>query len=75
MFIAKGVFQLVLGFRLRPHDGWPGSSPPASSPILVGLMIWAQWPFSGLYVLGVLAGISLTFTGWSYMMIGLAARG
>ena len=22
MFIIKGVFQVMLGFRLRPHEGW-----------------------------------------------------
>jgi uncharacterized membrane protein HdeD (DUF308 family) len=37
-------------------------------------MIWVQWPMSTAYALGTLAGISLAFTGWSYVMIALAAR-
>ena len=74
MFIAKGVFQLVLGFRLRPHDGWGWIVTSGVIAILVGLMIWVQWPMSTAYALGTLAGISLAFTGWSYVMIALAAR-
>jgi uncharacterized membrane protein HdeD (DUF308 family) len=74
MFIAKGVFQLVLGFRLRPHDGWGWIVTSGVIAVLVGLMIWVQWPMSTAYALGTLAGISLAFTGWSYVMIALAAR-
>jgi uncharacterized membrane protein HdeD (DUF308 family) len=42
--------------------------------IAVGLMIWIGWPISGLWALGTLAGISLVFSGWSYVMMALLAR-
>jgi uncharacterized membrane protein HdeD (DUF308 family) len=41
---------------------------------VLGLMILAQWPLTGVWVLGTLAGISLIFSGWSYVMIAMAAR-
>jgi uncharacterized membrane protein HdeD (DUF308 family) len=74
MFIAKGVFQLVLGFRLRPHAGWGWIVASGVIAIIVGLLIYIQWPMSAAYALGTLAGISLTFTGWSYIALALAAR-
>jgi len=74
MFLAKGIFQIVLGFRLRPHDGWGWITTAGVIAVLVGLMIYFDFPFSGIYALGLLAGISLTFTGWSYVMIALAGR-
>ena len=74
MFLAKGVFQIVLGFQLRPHDGWGWIVASGVIAALVGVLIYAQWPMSSLYALGTLAGISLAFTGWSYVMIALAAR-
>jgi uncharacterized membrane protein HdeD (DUF308 family) len=74
MFLAKGVFQIVLGFQLRPHDGWGWIVSSGVIAVLVGVLIYAQWPMSSLYALGTLAGISLAFTGWSYVMIALAAR-
>jgi uncharacterized membrane protein HdeD (DUF308 family) len=74
MFIVKGAFQLVLGFRLRPHDGWGWIVASGVIAIVVGLLIYIQWPMSSGYAIGTLAGISLAFTGWSYVAIALAAR-
>jgi len=33
-----------------------------------------DWPVSTAWALGTLAGISLIFSGWSYIAISLAAR-
>lgn len=74
MFVAKGVFQLALGFRLRPRDGWGWIIAAGIVAILVGLMIFFNFPFSGVYALGMLCGISLMFTGWSYIALAIAAR-
>ena len=74
VFIAKGVMQLLLAFRYRPHTGWGWMAAAGVIAVLVGLMILSSWPFSGLWVPGTLAGISLIFSGWSYIMIALAAR-
>ena len=74
VFLAKGVFQVILGFQMRPHSGWGWLIASGVLAIIVGLMIWMNWPFSGTWVLGTLAGISLIFTGWSYIMISMVAR-
>jgi uncharacterized membrane protein HdeD (DUF308 family) len=74
MFLVKGVFQIILGFRLRPHDGWGWIVASGVVAVIVGLLIYIQWPMSSFYALGTLAGISLAFTGWSYVAIALAAR-
>jgi uncharacterized membrane protein HdeD (DUF308 family) len=74
VFIAKGIFQIVLGFRLRPNDGWGWILAAGIIALIAGIMILSQYPFSGLWVPGTLAGISLIFTGWSYIAVSLAAR-
>lgn len=74
MFMIKGIFQLMLGFRLRPHEGSGWIIAAGVIAIVVGVLIFMQWPFSALYLLGTLAGISLIMSGWSYVMIALAAR-
>jgi uncharacterized membrane protein HdeD (DUF308 family) len=43
--------------------------------VVLGVLIWAQWPASGLWVIGLLVGIQLLFTGWSLVMLALVARG
>ncbi|HVZ14612.1 MAG TPA: HdeD family acid-resistance protein [Bauldia sp.] len=74
VFIIKGVVQVVLGFRYRPHTGWGWMLAAGIIAIIVGLMILASWPFSAAWAPGTLAGISLVFSGWSYIAIALAAR-
>jgi len=74
VFIAKGVVQIMLGFRYRPHSGWGWMLAAGILAIIVGLMILASWPFSAAWAPGTLAGISLVFSGWSYIAIALAAR-
>ena len=41
---------------------------------ILGVLIWAQWPASGIWVIGLLVGIQLLFTGWALVMLALAAR-
>ena len=74
IFLVKGIFQLVLGFRYRPHAGWGWMVAAGALAVLVGLAILVQWPFSGAWVPGTLVGISLIFSGWSYVAVALAVR-
>lgn len=74
VFIAKGIFQVLLGLRIRPNDGWGWVLAAGIIALLAGVMILSSYPFSGLWVPGTLAGISLLFTGWSYIALALAAR-
>jgi uncharacterized membrane protein HdeD (DUF308 family) len=74
VFIVKGVFQVILAFQVRPHGGWGWMLTAGILAIIVGLIIWLNWPISTVWAPGTLAGISLIFTGWSYIMISMAAR-
>jgi uncharacterized membrane protein HdeD (DUF308 family) len=74
VFIAKGVFQVIFSFRMRPHSGWVWMLVAGILAILVGVIIWIDWPVSTAWALGYLVGISLIFSGWSYVMLSLAAK-
>ena len=41
---------------------------------VLGLMIWNQWPLSGLWVIGLFAGIDLIFYGLWIVSLALAVR-
>lgn len=74
ILIAIGVSRIIMGLQLRPAVGW--FWPPLSGlvSILLGGMIIAQWPASGLWVIGLFVAIELLFNGWSYVFIALTAR-
>jgi uncharacterized membrane protein HdeD (DUF308 family) len=68
-----GIFRLVAALSLKfPHWGWA----VFDSVITIGLgvMLWAEWPYSGLWFLGLAVGVSLVLRGWSYIMFALAMR-
>jgi uncharacterized membrane protein HdeD (DUF308 family) len=62
-FILDGIFELTAGLRLRPEGGWGWLLSGGIVSILLGLMIWAQFPLSGVWAMGVLLGIKLIFVG------------
>ena len=51
-----------------------GTTNTALTPIALGAMIWAQWPVSAFWVLGLFFGIDLILAGWTMVSIALAAR-
>ena len=74
MFIVKGVFQLVLGFRMRPNEGWGWIVGGRRGRHRRRCLDPGRWPFSAAYLLGTLAGISLIMSGLSYVMVALSRR-
>jgi len=73
-FVAEGVFDLVAYFQ---HRGLAGSGWILFDGIvtlILGLLVWRQWPSSSLWVIGTLVGISMIMTGTTRLMLGLAAR-
>ena len=74
LFIAQGVIQCVLGFQLRPDEGWGWMVFSGIMAILVGSIIWLGLPGTALWALGLLAGINLIFTGFSYVALGMVGR-
>jgi uncharacterized membrane protein HdeD (DUF308 family) len=38
--------------------------------IILGVMIWRQFPVSAVWLVGVLVGIRLVFAGWTMIMLG-----
>jgi len=71
---VQGIFQILLGLTLRPRDGWGWIVTAGVISILAAIMIFTRFPISATYVLGLLAGFSIMFNGWSYVAIALAAR-
>jgi len=73
-FIVTGVFDGVAAFQVRPAAGWRWMLFNAIVTLLLGLMIWRQYPLSGAWALGVLFGIKLIFSGWSLIFLGRAGK-
>ena len=73
-FIIDGIFETVGGSRLRPKPGWGWMLFGGIVSILLGLMIWAQFPLSGAWAIGILLGIKLFFVGLIMVRPGRKGR-
>lgn len=72
-FIVAGIFRIVASLTMRfPQWGWMLVSGIAA--LILGVLIWRQWPASGFLIIGLFIGIELILTGWSWVMLSLAAR-
>jgi uncharacterized membrane protein HdeD (DUF308 family) len=74
MFLVfEGVFRIVAALTARyPHWGWVLFNGVIS--VLLGILIWRQWPYSGLWVIGLFVGIEMLLNGWSLVMLSLTGR-
>jgi uncharacterized membrane protein HdeD (DUF308 family) len=72
-FFVEGLFRIIGAVAGRfQHWGWMLVNGIVT--LALGVMIWRQWPLSGLYVIGLFLGINLLVSGVSYIMLGMAAR-
>lgn len=72
--LTEGVFELILAFRLRPQQNWSWVLGDGIITLLLGAMIWFQWPFDAPWLIGTLVGASVLFTGISRVMLSLNTR-
>ena len=74
LFTVLGLFRLIAAARLKfPNWGWAAFD--GAVTLVLGILLWADWPFSGFWFLGLSVGISLMLRGWSYVMFAVAVRG
>jgi uncharacterized membrane protein HdeD (DUF308 family) len=73
-FIIDGLTEIMEAFKLKPINGWGYMLFGGIVSLLLGVLIWAQWPVSGAWAIGILVGVKLLFAGWAIMGIGFAGR-
>lgn len=72
--LTEGVFELILAFRLRPQQNWTSVLVNGIVTLLLGGLVWFQWPFDAPWLLGTVVGASVISTGVSRVMLSLNAR-
>lgn len=74
-FIVSGIFEALLAFKARPVSGWGWSLFSGIVSLILGIMIWRQFPVSGAWAIGILLGVKLMVAGWTLIMFGSVGRG
>ena len=72
-FLLGGLYQLVAAVWTHlPGWGWHALNGIIAA--VMGVLILAQWPVSGLWVIGLFVGIDLIFYGWAWVALALDLR-
>jgi uncharacterized membrane protein HdeD (DUF308 family) len=72
--LVEAILEFVLGFTLRPLPGSGWLVFDGIITLILAVMIWRAWPSSSAWVIGVLVGISMLFSGTARLALSLAAR-
>jgi uncharacterized membrane protein HdeD (DUF308 family) len=71
--LVGGVFRIVVAVAERfPAWGWIVGNGILS--VVLGLFIWQQWPWTGLWVLGMFIGIDLIMNGSIWLIVAVIVR-
>lgn len=73
MFFVSGVFRISSALAMR-FNGWGWTLLNGVVSLLLGVMIYRQWPATGEWVIGLFVGVDLLFAGISWMMLSLSLR-
>jgi len=74
ILFAEFVLEIVAFVQNADEAGRFWRLVNAVVTLLLGAMIWAQWPSSSVWAIGTIVGVNLIMTGFSRLMLGLMAR-
>lgn len=74
LFLVEGVLDIILFFKMRPMQGSSWVLIDGIVTLLLGLLIYMQWPSSSVWAIGTLVGVSMIISGVTRVMLSLAVR-
>lgn len=76
MFFVNGLAECVVAFKVKPASGWGWGWMLTGGivSVVLAMMVWRQFPFSGFWLVGTLLGVNLLMNGFTSLMVGGGAR-
>jgi uncharacterized membrane protein HdeD (DUF308 family) len=69
-FFAAGILGVVVSFQVKPAEGWGWILFNGVITILLGILVIANWPVSGVWLLGFYVGLKILFLGFIFILTG-----
>ena len=74
LFLVEGILDIALFFQMRSVGGSTWILTDGIITLLLGLMIYLQWPSSSAWAIGTLVGVSMIISGVTRLLLSLAVR-
>jgi uncharacterized membrane protein HdeD (DUF308 family) len=72
-FVVSGIFRMFAALAY-PFDGRGWLFLGGLLNLIMGMIIWKEWPWSGLWVIGLFVGIDLLIHGWWLVMLSISVK-
>lgn len=72
--LVSGIFKIFYAFKLRPEAGWKWLAVSGVLAVLLALLVLSQWPQAAVWLMGLLIGFDLLFTGAWLITLAIYAR-
>lgn len=72
--VGAGIFRILTALSSRSTKGWVWLLLSGIVTLFLGGIIIAEWPVSGLWVIGLFIAIDLIMSGWGYVALAMAAK-
>jgi uncharacterized membrane protein HdeD (DUF308 family) len=74
LFVIEGILDIILFFQMRSMRGSGWILSDGIITLMLGLLIYLQWPSSSVWAIGTLVGVSMIISGVTRVMFSLAVR-
>ena len=68
------LFELIMACQIRPAQGWGPVLINGIVTLLLGIMLWLQFPLLGVWAIGIVFGVKMIFSGWLLLFICITAQ-
>ncbi|SHL47134.1 MULTISPECIES: HdeD family acid-resistance protein [Haladaptatus] len=72
--VVDGVLEIVMGFQARGNRGWGALVVSGVLALVIAGLIWAGWPATAVWAVGLLFGVNLLVSGVSMMFMAQGTR-
>jgi uncharacterized membrane protein HdeD (DUF308 family) len=73
LLMVGGIFKIVAALSYK-FAAWGWTLMSGIIDLILGVLIWQEWPASALWVIGLFVGINMIFRGVNWIGLGLALR-
>jgi uncharacterized membrane protein HdeD (DUF308 family) len=71
---VESILEFALSYQLRKERGAGWLVFDGIVTLILAVMIWSSWPYSGLWAIGTLVGVSMLFSGITRLGLAYTAR-
>jgi uncharacterized membrane protein HdeD (DUF308 family) len=72
--LVEGFFKIIHSFQMKPAPNWIWLLVSGVASVILGVMIWGEFPESSAFIIGLLVGIYFLINGITMVMFSLALK-